>query len=133
MTQLLAPCPFCGGAARAPKAIGGHSSAFRIVQCSRSDSCGSVAGSTDDEAIAAWNTRTTDAEQAKIAALVEALEKRDRDAVICPIDKPRISDADRAKCSICGALPSESCIRKALADDAFVGTARAILAKGEQP
>jgi hypothetical protein len=57
--------------------------------------------------------------------LVEALEIRDAKASECPVDKGKFRGV---ACGDCGALPSESCIKKSLADSAFVDYARQALA-----
>ena len=62
------------------------------------------------------------------AAMFKALWERDDYAAACPLDKKRVSDADRKQCSVCGATAGESCVRKGLADDRFTQAARALLA-----
>lgn len=62
--EQIAPCPFCGGEAVAPT----HDDEFEAWRCGCSACNAHTWADTEDEAIAAWNRRTAQAE------LVEALD-----------------------------------------------------------
>lgn len=72
MQSELKPCGHCGGEAYIDDDTMGHS-----VVCCKNIECRAQGPfrPTDDEAIAAWNARATDAENQRLRVEVEALRK----------------------------------------------------------
>lgn len=57
MSDILLPCPFCGGKAQS-QIFGGYPYVF-TVSC-QSCECGHASAKSIDEAVKAWNTRKSD-------------------------------------------------------------------------
>lgn len=111
MQSELKPCPFCGGEAKIISPLGWGN--VRAVECGNSDNCAATGPWFSDEkhAIAAWNTRASDAEITRLTEALRDAEERER-VLVRLVERAQVNTPDQyvnwhehARQALAGAKP----------------------------